>query len=193
MGSLFAFDDEANVFVRFAIIAGATISVAVAAPKVVPGLVDYAGSQRESAAPPVQVRSSPVVAKKASSPKPGRRLTINADVTGHFTVEATVGSRRINLMVDTGATIVALNETTAKKLGIRLRDSDYRKAISTANGVVPAAPVVLPSMRIGGIRVRDVEAVVIAGDALQINLLGMSFLGRLSQFQMARGRLILTQ
>ncbi len=96
-------------------------------------------------------------------------------------------------MVDTGATTVAINEETARWLGIRPRQADYRLPISTANGMIRAAPVVLRSVTVSGIQVRDVEAVVVRGDVLRVNLLGMSFFSRLSRFEIAGDRLVLAR
>ncbi len=53
------------------------------------------------------------------------------------------------------------------------------------------AMVELAEVRVGGITVRDVAATVVPGDALRTNLLGMSFLGRLSRFEMAGDQLVL--
>ena len=70
---------------------------------------------------------------------------------------------------------------------------EFREAISTANGTVMAAPVRLKEVRIGGIAMRDIEAVVLPAGRLKGTLLGMSFLRRLASFQIAGGSLILKQ
>lgn len=95
------------------------------------------------------------------------------------------------MMVDTGATTVALTEATARRLGIRPARTDFRYPVATANGTVMVALVELGDVRVGGITVRDVAATVVPGDALRTNLLGMSFLGRLSRFEMAGDQLVL--
>jgi aspartyl protease family protein len=96
-------------------------------------------------------------------------------------------------MVDTGATAVALSAESARRLGIRPPQSAFRMPIDTANGIAYAAPVKLGEVRIGNVSVRNVEAIVVPGDALSINLLGMTFLSRLSRFEVAGGQLVLTQ
>ena len=53
------------------------------------------------------------------------------------------------------------------------------------------APVRIPVVRIGTISVRDVEAVVVPRGRLATSLLGMSFLRRLGDVSMTRGRLTL--
>ena len=70
-------------------------------------------------------------------------------------------------MVDTGASVVALRERDANKLGIFPAARDYTARTSTANGVIKVAPVRLPSLEVNGIRVYDVQAVVIPDQALE--------------------------
>ena len=122
-----------------------------------------------------------------------RTATLRADSRGHFQVEGAVDGRRLDFMVDTGATVIALRERDAGKLGIFPTPRDYTGRSSTANGIVKVAPVRLSSLEVNGIRVYDVAAVVIPDEALSVNLLGMSFLSRLRRFEMANGRLVMEQ
>ncbi len=92
-------------------------------------------------------------------------------------------------LVDTGASSIAINETTAKRLGFSSNSLDYRYAISTANGSTKGALVRLDRVEIGSIRVTGVDAMVLKDDALSGTLIGMSFLKRLSSFQVADGSL----
>lgn len=117
----------------------------------------------------------------------GRRLALKADPQGHFLANAVVNGRSIEVMVDTGATVVAINAATARRLGIFLTRRDFTIPISTANGTISAAPVKLAEVKLGGISVRNVEAAVLPGEVLPVNLLGMSFLKRLSKFELAGG------
>jgi len=116
-----------------------------------------------------------------------------ADRRGHFQVEGAVDGRRLDFIVDTGASYVALRERDAGKLGIFPAARDYTGRSSTANGVIKVAPVRLSSLEVNGIRVYDVQAVVIPDDSLGVNLLGMSFLSRVRRFEMANGRLLMEQ
>ena len=61
------------------------------------------------------------------------------------------------------------------------------------NPVSTGRTVRLPSLEISGIRIYDVQAVVIPDQALSVNLLGMSFLSRVRRFEMANGRLVMEQ
>ena len=65
--------------------------------------------------------------------------------------------------------------------------------IDTANGSIIATMVKLAHIRLGNVDVYDVDAAVLPPNALSINLLGMSFLGKLARFQVAGGQLVLVQ
>ena len=120
-----------------------------------------------------------------------RTVRIRAESNGHFFVVADIDGTPIRFMVDTGATVVALNLVDADKLGIEPRARDFSETHATANGLVRVAPVTLDEVRIGDIRLRNVDAVVntrMRGPSL----LGMSFLGRLGGFSVERGELVLT-
>ena len=96
-------------------------------------------------------------------------------------------------MVDTGASVVALNETSAARFGVRPSRSDYNATVTTANGTVKAARTQLAMIDIGGLVVRDVDAMVLPDEALSENLLGLSFLSKLKRFEFANGRMVLEQ
>jgi aspartyl protease family protein len=122
-----------------------------------------------------------------------RTLSISRDGRGHFAAEGRIDGQRINFMVDTGASVIALNESSAARFGLRPSRSDYRAAVSTANGTVKAAPTRLPMVDLGGLIVRDVDAMVLPDEALSENLLGLSFLSKLRRFEYANGKMVLEQ
>ena len=120
-----------------------------------------------------------------------RNLIVSGDLLGHFVVHPAVNGQRIRMLVDTGASFVALSHEDAALLGLKLSQRDFTRRGATANGVVETAPVRIKEIRVGEIVVRDVEAVVLPPKALQTSLLGMSFLKRLNGFEIAKGRLSL--
>jgi aspartyl protease family protein len=121
-----------------------------------------------------------------------RSVTLNRADNGHFQAEARVDGRRIEFIVDTGATHIALRESDAARLGIRPTPRDYTVKVATANGEGRAARADLRSVEIGGIVVRDLVAFVYPDEALSVNLLGMSFLSRV-RWTYERGKLVLEQ
>jgi aspartyl protease family protein len=122
-----------------------------------------------------------------------RSLSISRDARGHFETEGRIDGQRIAFMIDTGASVVALNESSAARFGLRPARNDYRATVTTANGVVKAAPARLAMVDVGGLVVRDVEAMVLPDEALSENLLGLSFLSKLKRFEYANGKMVLEQ
>lgn len=160
-------------------------ALALAVAGLVTRMIDNAGRN-----PSVQMASAAVASPGAND---HRTVSIARDHRGHFQVEARVDGRRIDFMVDTGASTIALMAREAKRLGIHPAANDYRVEVRTANGSVRAAPVMLGKVEVGGIAVRDVRALVAPDNALSENLLGLSFLTRLKRFEYAKGKLVLEQ
>jgi aspartyl protease family protein len=96
------------------------------------------------------------------------------------------------MVVDTGATQIALRASDAARLGLHPAARDYVVKVATANGVTRAALVQLRAVELGDIVVRDVPALVHPDESLGVNLLGMSFLSRL-RWTHERGKLVLEQ
>ena len=120
-------------------------------------------------------------------------VEIEAERNGHFNIEADINGRSIPVMIDTGATMVVLSYEDAERAGLLLSDKDFTRSVSTANGVARVAPVTLDRVSIGNITVRDVPAAVAESGRLRTSLLGMTFLSRLSRFDMRSGRLVLQE
>jgi len=123
----------------------------------------------------------------------GRSVIIARDSSGHYNTVVRMNGSRVKVLVDTGATSVAINKTTARRLGIHLSDADFIHKASTANGTTLYARAKINSIRIGGIVVDNVDAAVLDDRSLSGTLLGMAFLGRLSKVQVENGELKLTQ
>jgi aspartyl protease family protein len=122
-----------------------------------------------------------------------RSLSIPRDPRGHFATEGRIEGQRIGFMVDTGASMIALNESSAARFGLRPSRGDYNSTVTTANGTIKAAHTRLAMVDIGGLVVRDVDAMVLPDEALSENLLGLSFLSRLKRFEYANGTMVLEQ
>jgi aspartyl protease family protein len=135
------------------------------------------------------------VTTNASAPTPTsydyRTVTLFADRRGHFQVNGMIDGRPMNFMVDTGASVIALRESDASRLGVHPSQRDYTAQVKTANGAARAAPVRLDRVEIGGLAVNNVAAIVMPDEMLTENLLGMSFLSQLRRVEMGNGRLVL--
>ena len=123
----------------------------------------------------------------------GSSVVIPADARGHFVVEARVDGRRMEFMLDTGATVVALRARDAAALGIHPVARDFTVEVKTANGSMRAAPVQFGMVEVKGLTVRNVAALVSPDEALSENLLGLSFLSRLRRFEFSNGKMVLEQ
>ncbi|RDJ26874.1 TIGR02281 family clan AA aspartic protease [Bosea caraganae] len=148
----------------------------------------FAGETSE--APAMQVAEA-APAGQPQQPPARPTLTVAADYRGHFVVHPTIENYRVKMLVDTGASVVALTEDDARALGIRPAASEYNMSLRTANGVVRGARVNLREVRLGSILVRNVEAVVLPAGALSMSLLGTSFLAKLQGYEVQTGRMIL--
>ena len=122
-----------------------------------------------------------------------RSVTLRAERNGHFFARAHINGRPIAVLVDTGATGVALSYEDARRIGLEPRESDYTLRARTANGLARAAPITLDRIRIGDIEVKNLRGTVAQPGALHITLLGMEFIGRLSRFELRGDELELVQ
>jgi aspartyl protease family protein len=164
-----------------AIMIGLGTFMAQIADKMTPAPAAAASSARLAAAPDTAAQAD---LRSISIPRDGR---------GHFATEGRIDGQRIAFMVDTGASVIALNESSAARFGLRPSRNDYRSTVATANGTVKAAPTRLAMVELGGLVVRDVDAMVLPDEALSENLLGLSFLSKLKRFEYANGKMVLEQ
>jgi aspartyl protease family protein len=169
------------------VFAAIALVAAVAAPK-------YASHIGVASAPArLQLAANAETDTAASAVPASRSVVVQRDPRGQFEVEARVNGRRVDFMVDTGASVVALTVRDAARLGIHPPPSAFTADVRTANGTVRAAPTTLDTIEVGDVAVRDVDALVLPDQALSDNLLGLSFLSRLRRFEFSGGKLVLLQ
>jgi aspartyl protease family protein len=162
----------------------ACIVIAVAAAAA-PGLFTRYIDGQSGAVSPVEE-----AAGSGASPVNARQVEIEAERDGHFYVDAEINFRPVRMMVDTGATVIALRQSDAAAAGIRPRRADFEHPVQTANGTTYAAAASLDSVAIRDIEVSGVRALILPDDKLSMSLLGGSFLNRLARFEVADGTLI---
>jgi len=117
----------------------------------------------------------------------GKQIVLSAQGGGHFFANGAINGQSVRFMVDTGATMVAMDKYEAERLGVDYK-SGRRGITRTANGDVPVYAAKLASVRIGDVQVYNVDAVVTQAPMPYI-LLGNSFLTR---FQMKRENDVMT-
>mgnify|MGYP002776461484 CR=1 FL=1 len=105
------------------------------------------------------------------------KLMLNADGQGHFFTTGTVNGVSVRFLVDTGATMISLGQSDARRIGLDV-NKGQRGISNTANGQVAVSKVKLDSVRLGEITLHNVDALIHSND-MPIALLGMSFLNRM--------------
>lgn len=104
-------------------------------------------------------------------------VSILLNDAGQYAVGGSINGSPVRFLVDTGANIVAMNSVRAKWLGLDF-ERGKKQQVTTAAGVVSSYEVTLDTVRVGGISMSNVKAVVLPGDHPVDVLLGMTFLDR---------------
>ena len=133
-----------------------------------------AGGQRLT----LRVGESPVSVGGAPAPGGSDRVALSADARGHFITPGSINNRPTQFLVDTGASVVAIGQAEADRLGLSYR-TGQPVTLRTANGTAPGWALKLATLRIGDVTAYEVDAVV-TPSAMPAVLLGNSFLNRFS-------------
>ena len=113
----------------------------------------------------------------------GRNVQVVRGSSGDFAVAAHINGAKIPMVLDTGASSVVLTQEAAKAAGLPIEVLNYSVNVDTANGRTRAAAVTLDRLAVGGLTERSVPALVAQQGQLKTNLLGMSFLNRLTSWE----------
>jgi aspartyl protease family protein len=119
-----------------------------------------------------------------------RTASLRKEGDGHYWASARVNGVNVKFLVDTGATLVALNKRDARRIGLDLDNLQRNVDVRTAAGRVKAASAVIETMGIDGVEVENISAVVME-DGLEYSLLGMSFLNRLESWVVTPNAIII--
>ena len=111
----------------------------------------------------------------------GTEIALSSDANGHFQANGQINGRGVLFLVDTGATMVAMGQDEAERLGLSYKNGE-RIGLRTANGNTVGYRISLNTVRVGDVEVHNVAAVV-QPQPMPFILLGNSFLTR---FQMKR-------
>ena len=101
------------------------------------------------------------------------------DAYGMYSIIGNINSYPVTFLVDTGATLIAMNKNEARRLGLDYLVIGTPSQASTASGVVNTYHIKLKKVRVGDITLTGVDATVIDGNFPTEVLLGNSFLNRL--------------
>lgn len=157
--------------------------------------LEHKDKTREASQADAQAQS---VQSRQATVKPKTKLKRSASVvsipkdtrSGQYHYKGRVNSGYVDFLVDTGASAVALTLKDARRAGLRDSALTYNVPISTAGGRNYAARVTLDQVALGGIILRDVEALVVK-EGLETSLLGMTWLGQLQEVKATPNALLL--
>ena len=121
----------------------------------------------------------------------GQEVRLQQDFGGHYYARVKLNGRTVRMLVDTGATTVALSGNMARQLGIAYANGQRMRS-ATAGGIVNSFLVRVNEMSLNGITRYNVPVSVIEGSHPDIPLLGMSFLGQL-KIQQDNGELVISE
>ena len=116
------------------------------------------------------------------------RIAMSND--GHFWLQATVNGRPYRFLVDTGATLTALSETTASEAQVPIQPLRQSVMMKTANGTIRAELARIDELRFGNVVARDLDAIIAPGLG-ETNVIGMNPLSRLASWRVEGRTLVL--
>lgn len=139
------------------------------------------------------VASEAAKSSLASARVSANNVELRAGDHGHYMASIEVNGSSLDVLVDTGASMVALTYEDAQRAGLSLRSGDFTQNVQTANGTARFAPVTLERVSLAHITLTQVRAAVAEPGRLSKSLLGMSFLGRLQRVDMRGGVMTLVE
>jgi aspartyl protease family protein len=119
----------------------------------------------------------------------GGSVALPRQADGHFYASADVNGTAVDFVIDTGATVVSLTRADAERAGINVDPDRFQVVAQGASGPVMGLPVTLPSLELGGHRLTDVQALVLA-DGEQ-SLLGQNVLSRFQSVSIENDEMLL--
>src|SRR5690242_11067473 len=146
-----------NKLILVGIFAGAAASIPVlyqSNPQAFESLLNARLTLRPEPTAPPASQDDPLPPRLASAEPEepvllGRKVRLPADKRGHFAADFRLNGQSEAAMIDTGATLVAINTSTARRIGIVLTPSDFHYKVSTANGQTKAAAATIDQIQIG--------------------------------------------
>jgi aspartyl protease family protein len=147
----------------------------------------------DSADKPAPAQAS-AVATAGSSDEPawsGGAMVLRREGDGHFYATAEIESGDYEMLVDTGASVVALTAQDARNIGLEWDQDALRPVAQGAGGPVMGVPATFHDMSVGDFEAHDVEAIIVP-DGLPVSLLGQSFLRHVPNVQIANDTLTLS-
>jgi aspartyl protease family protein len=120
----------------------------------------------------------------------GKEVRIRMAGDGHFWVNATINDVERRMLIDSGATITAISDQTARRARVEAGTGLSPVVLRTANGMAPAKTGSIDELRIGNIVARNLKIVTSPGLG-NMDVIGMNFLSQLKSWRVEGKTLIL--
>jgi aspartyl protease family protein len=120
----------------------------------------------------------------------GGEVRIRMSPDGHFWARAKINGVERRMLVDSGATITAISEQTARAASVGAGTSLVPVVLQTANGLAQAQTGSVKRLQLGSITAKDLK-VAISPALGNMDVLGMNFLSDLSSWRVEGRTLIL--
>jgi aspartyl protease family protein len=121
----------------------------------------------------------------------GGEMVLDRAGDGHFYADAQIDTGDYQMLVDTGASVVALTGEDARDIGLDWDPNALAPVAQGASGPVMGVPVTIPEISVGDFEARNVQAIVVP-DGLPVSLLGQSFLQQVPNVSIAGDKLTLS-
>ena len=118
----------------------------------------------------------------------GEAIELRRQDDGHYWIMVDINGKPVRFMVDSGATMTAINATTAKEAGVEA--NGYPIILSTANGRVAAKRATVLSLVVGPHKIEN-HPVVVSESFGDVNLLGMNFLNDMQSWRVEANKMFL--
>ncbi len=162
------------------LVVGGAVIVAIFTPPV------PTARQATSVAPVVEGSPAPAAAPVIN----GGDFTLIRAPDGHFYTDAQINGTIIRLLIDTGASNVALTKSDAARIGLQFTDADFTATGQGAGGALALKPVMLDRVIVGTTDAANVEGVIVNSD-MKVSLLGQSWLKRVGTVEIKGDRMVL--
>jgi aspartyl protease family protein len=120
----------------------------------------------------------------------GKELHVRMSSDGHFWVLASVNGVQRRMLIDSGATVTAISERTARAAKVDTANGLSPVVLRTANGAAPAETGKVDEIRVGNIVARNLRIVTSPGLG-DLDVLGMNFLSKLQSWRVENRTLVL--
>ena len=120
----------------------------------------------------------------------GKELRVRMSPDGHFWALASINGVRRRMLIDSGATVSAVSQRTARDARIDAGSGIAPVVLRTANGAAPAETGSIDELRVGNIVARNLRVVTSPGLG-DLDVLGMNFLSKLDSWRVEARTLIL--